>query len=157
MERQGWTACSCQIGSLKRAHHFGLNRTATLGEQLILQDSVTQSISSPAPSVLPVGAAAAAAGDKLLLPGCWGATWGTAWSASGWGLGSSRRNQSPDDEHPARARRRSSSIIPRCLISRPTFGCTACISWRRCSTSCVCSHSAGANATTAVTRCLLQW
>src|SRR5262249_32071302 len=33
-----------QIGSLKQAHHFGLNRTATFGEQLILQDSVTHSI-----------------------------------------------------------------------------------------------------------------
>ena len=70
----------CQPGSLKRAHHFGLNLTATFGEQLILQDSVTQSMSSPLvslPSVL--GAAALAAGDKLLLLAADGeATGGTA-------------------------------------------------------------------------------
>jgi len=59
---------SRQTGSLKYTHHFGLNLSATFGEQLILQDSVTQSMSSPLasfPSVL--GAAALAAGDKLLL------------------------------------------------------------------------------------------
>jgi hypothetical protein len=64
---------------LKRAHHFGLNRSATFGEQLILHDSVTQSINSPGlsfPSVL--GAAALAAGDKLLLFGFTGAPCGTA-------------------------------------------------------------------------------
>jgi hypothetical protein len=70
----------CQPGSLKRAHHFGLNLSATFGEQLILQDSVTQSMSSPLaspPSVL--GAAALAAGDKLLLLAADGdATGGTA-------------------------------------------------------------------------------
>jgi hypothetical protein len=72
--------CSRQLGSLKRAHHFGLNRSATFGEQLILQDSVTQSMSSPLPSVDSAGAAALAAGDKLLLLGatcgaaCCGAT-----------------------------------------------------------------------------------
>jgi len=65
-----------QIGSLKRAHHFGLNRAATFGEQLILQDSVTQSMSSPALSLASAGgAAAAAAGDKLLL---FGMAWGAA-------------------------------------------------------------------------------
>jgi hypothetical protein len=48
---------------LKRAHHFGLNCFFTLGEQLILQLSVTQ---SNRPSLLAVvlGAAAAfAAGE----------------------------------------------------------------------------------------------
>jgi hypothetical protein len=70
------TTVPCQIGSLKRAHHSGLNRTATFEEQLILQDSVTQSISSPLLS-FSVGAAALAAGDKLLLFGAaWGANWG---------------------------------------------------------------------------------
>ena len=39
--------CYCQIGSLKRSHHFGLDRIATFCEQLILQDSVTQSINWP--------------------------------------------------------------------------------------------------------------
>jgi hypothetical protein len=81
-----------QLGSLKRAHHFGLNRTATFGEQLILQDSVTQSINSPLvsfPSVF--GAAALAAGDKSLLLGAIGEpVGGTAWLVRGSGLGSSR-------------------------------------------------------------------
>jgi len=54
---------------LKRAHHFGLKRAATFGEQLILQDSVTQSMSAPALSFVSVGAAAVAAGDKLPLFG----------------------------------------------------------------------------------------
>jgi hypothetical protein len=65
---------------LKRAHHFGLNLTATFGEQLILQDSVTQSMSSPALSLPSVfGAAALAAGDKFsLLAAVGGATGGTA-------------------------------------------------------------------------------
>ncbi|MGA9195202.1 MAG: hypothetical protein WB037_08935, partial [Pseudolabrys sp.] len=45
---------------------FGLNRAATFGEQLILHDCVTHSISSPVLSVAPGGAAAPAAGDKLL-------------------------------------------------------------------------------------------
>jgi len=56
-------------GSLKRAHHFGLNRAATFGEQLILQDAVTQ---SNKPSLLPVvsgGAAAIAAGEDKGMPG----------------------------------------------------------------------------------------
>jgi hypothetical protein len=78
---------------LKRAHHFGLNRTATFGEQLILQDSVTQSMSSPLLSLASGGAAAAAAGDKLPrfdAPG--GAAWSGAisvWFVRGSGLGSS--------------------------------------------------------------------
>jgi len=81
---------------LKRAHHFGLKRAATFGEQLILQDSVTQSMSSPV--LWPAsggGAAAAAAGDKLPRLGVvWGAAGcgvfsGVAWLASGSGLGSS--------------------------------------------------------------------
>jgi hypothetical protein len=54
---------------LKRAHHFGLNFSATFGEQLILQDSVTQSISSPGASFASAGAAALAAGERLLLFG----------------------------------------------------------------------------------------
>jgi hypothetical protein len=57
------------FGSLKFAHHFGLNRTATFGEQLILQDWVTQSISSPGVTFASGGAAAPAAGDKLCLFG----------------------------------------------------------------------------------------
>ena len=88
--------CKGQIGSLNRAHHFGLNRAATFGEQLILQDSVTQSMSSPALSLASGGgAAAAAAGDKLPLfgaacgaAGC-GASGGGVWLERGWGLGSS--------------------------------------------------------------------
>ena len=81
-----------QIGSLKPEHHFGLYRTATFEEQLILHDSVTQSISSPLLAFTSVGAAALAAGDKLLVFGaaCWGATWGMTWFETGWGLGSSR-------------------------------------------------------------------
>jgi hypothetical protein len=51
---------------LKFAHHFGLNRGATFGEQLILQDWVTQSISSPVLTFAFAGAAAVAAGDKFL-------------------------------------------------------------------------------------------
>ncbi|HEY6024875.1 MAG TPA: hypothetical protein VIV34_11960 [Pseudolabrys sp.] len=54
---------------MNRAHHFGLNRTATFGEQLILQDSVTQSMSSPLRPFASAGAAALAAGDKLPLFG----------------------------------------------------------------------------------------
>ncbi len=80
-------------GSLKRVHHFGLNRTATFGEQLILQDSVTQSMSSPLLSFPCGGAAAAAAGDRLPR---FGAPCGAAWSGATWvwfvrgsGLGSS--------------------------------------------------------------------
>jgi hypothetical protein len=58
------------MGSLNRAHHFGLKRAATFGEQLILQDSVTHSMSSPVLSLASGGgAAAAAAGDKLPLFG----------------------------------------------------------------------------------------
>ena len=37
---------ACQIGSLKRLHHFGLKRFFTLGEQLILQELVTRAPSS---------------------------------------------------------------------------------------------------------------
>jgi hypothetical protein len=60
------SSLSYSVGSLKFAHHFGLNRAATFGEQLILHDCVTHSISSPVLSVAPGGAAAPAAGDKLL-------------------------------------------------------------------------------------------
>ena len=59
----------CQIGSLKFTHHFGWNCFFTLGEQLILQLSVTHSINSPA--IAPVsGAAALAAGDKFCGTTC---------------------------------------------------------------------------------------
>lgn len=58
-----------QIGSLKFMHHFGWNCFFTLGEQLILQLSVTHSINSP--GVAPVsGAAALAAGDKFCGKTC---------------------------------------------------------------------------------------
>ena len=60
-------AAERQVGSLKFTHHFGWNCFFTLGEQLILQLSVTQS-NNPSPlfSVAPVlGAAALAAGDKF--------------------------------------------------------------------------------------------
>ena len=72
--------CAQSAGSLKRAHHFGLNRAANFGEQLILQDSVTQSMSSPELSLAPGGAAALAAGDKspLLGAACCGPVWGLA-------------------------------------------------------------------------------
>jgi len=60
-------------GSLKFTHHFGLNCFFIFGEQFILQDLVTHSISAPPllsfPSVL--GAAARAAGDKFC-----GTLWG---------------------------------------------------------------------------------
>ena len=57
-------AAERQIGSLKFTHHFGWNCFFTLGEQLILQLSVTHSINSP--GVAPVsGAAALAAGDRF--------------------------------------------------------------------------------------------
>ena len=92
----GQAARWLQLGSLNRAHHFGLKRAATFGEQLILQDSVTQSISSPVLSFASGGgAAAAAAGDKLPLFGvpcgaaCCGASWGAAWLVGGSGRGSS--------------------------------------------------------------------
>jgi hypothetical protein len=59
-------------GSLKFKHHFGLLRFGTLGEQLILQDSVTQSI-----NLLPWGElisvleeAGFAAGDNVGVC-CW--------------------------------------------------------------------------------------
>lgn len=71
-----------QPGSLNRAHHFGLNRAATFGEQLILQDSVTHSMSSPALSFASAGgAAAAAAGERLPLFGvaCGAAGCGVSW------------------------------------------------------------------------------
>jgi hypothetical protein len=52
-------------------HHFGLKRGATLGEQLILQDSVTHSINElPLLSEACGGAAALAAGDKFLIEYC---------------------------------------------------------------------------------------
>jgi hypothetical protein len=58
---------SFQTGCLKYTHHFGLNRFASLGEQLILQELVTHSINElpllPLGSVL--GAALRAAGDKF--------------------------------------------------------------------------------------------
>ena len=60
-------AAERQVGSLKFTHHFGWNCFFTLGEQLILQLSVTQS-NNPSPlfSVASVlGAAALAAGDKF--------------------------------------------------------------------------------------------
>jgi hypothetical protein len=65
---------SRQTGSLKYAHHFGLNRFATLGEQLILQELVTHSINElPLPPPVSVlGAAALAAGDKLGGTTCFG-------------------------------------------------------------------------------------
>jgi hypothetical protein len=63
----------CQIGSLKYTHHFGLNRFATLGEQLILQELVTQSINESLPPLASaLGAAALAAGDKLGGTTCFG-------------------------------------------------------------------------------------
>jgi hypothetical protein len=65
---------SCQTGSLKYLHHFGLNRFATVGEQLIRHEFVTHSISElpllPLGSVL--GAAAFAAGDKFEGTTCFG-------------------------------------------------------------------------------------
>jgi hypothetical protein len=74
-------------GSLKFTHHFGLNCFATFGEQLILQDSVTQSISSPRLTFALGGAAALAAGDKCCGTLCGpGPIRGSLWSveASGW-------------------------------------------------------------------------
>src|SRR5262249_28922968 len=95
---------------------FGRNFSATFGEQLILQDSVTQSINSPGASVTSAGAAALAAGERLLLFGvaCGGTVPGAGWFASGTGLGSSCWNKPPDVEHPARASRNSS--LANCLI-----------------------------------------
>src|SRR5262245_34299756 len=62
-----------QTGSLKYTHHFGLWRFFTLGEQLILQDSVTHSINDlPPPLTSILGAAAFAAGDKLGGRTCFG-------------------------------------------------------------------------------------
>ena len=63
---------ACQIGSLKRLHHFGLNRFFTLGEQLILQELVTHSIKPLLPLGLVLGAAAFAAGDRLAGTICFG-------------------------------------------------------------------------------------
>jgi hypothetical protein len=63
----------CQIGCLKYTHHFGLNRFATSGEQLILQEFVTHSINRSLPPLGSVlGAAALAAGDKLGGTTCFG-------------------------------------------------------------------------------------
>jgi hypothetical protein len=53
-------------------HHFGLNRFATFGEQLILQDVVTQSIFPLPPPVSVFGAANFAAGDKFCGMTCLG-------------------------------------------------------------------------------------
>jgi hypothetical protein len=80
---------SCySIGSLKFTHHFGWNCFFTLGEQLILQLSVTQSNS---PSVLlsvasVFGAAALAAGDIGMLRGAAWGDWGTTSAVGGAGL-----------------------------------------------------------------------
>ena len=61
------------VGSLKCTHHFGLKRFFTSGEQLILQRSVTQSISLSLPPLTSVlGAAALAAGDKFAGTICFG-------------------------------------------------------------------------------------
>jgi hypothetical protein len=75
------------IGSLKFTHHFGWNCFFTLGEQLILQLSVTQSNNpSPLLSVASVfGAAALAAGDKL-FGATRGEAWGTTWVVGAAGL-----------------------------------------------------------------------
>ena len=63
-----------QTGSLKYTHHFGLKRFFTLGEQLILQESVTHSINDLPllPLAFVLGAAAFAAGDKLGGTTCFG-------------------------------------------------------------------------------------
>lgn len=61
-----------QTGSLKYLHHFGLNRFATLGEQLIVQEAVTHSIKPLLPLELVLGAAAFAAGDRLGGTTCFG-------------------------------------------------------------------------------------
>ena len=74
-------------GSLKFTHHFGWNCFFTLGEQFILQLSVTQS-NNPSPlfSVASVfGAAALAAGDKLFGTAR-GEAWGTTPVVGGAGL-----------------------------------------------------------------------
>jgi hypothetical protein len=58
---------------LKWTHHFGLKRFFTFGEQLILQEAVTQSINLSLPPVASVfGAAALAAGDRLAGTTCFG-------------------------------------------------------------------------------------
>jgi hypothetical protein len=55
-------------------HHFGLNRLATVGEQLILQELVTHSINEVLPPLASIlGAATLAAGDKLGGTTCFGA------------------------------------------------------------------------------------
>ena len=54
----------CQIGSLKWLHHLGLNRFATVGEQLILQELVTHSINEL--PLLPLGVCLRCCG-----PCCW--------------------------------------------------------------------------------------
>jgi len=83
-----WSA-RYSIGSLKFTHHFGWNCFFTLGEQLILQLSVTQS-NNPSPlfSVASVfGAAALAAGDKLFgTARDVGEAWGTTSVVGGVGL-----------------------------------------------------------------------
>src|SRR5215813_15121602 len=62
-----------QTGSLKFTHHFGRKRFFTLGEQLILHELVTHSINLSLPPLGSVlGAAAFAAGDRLVGTICFG-------------------------------------------------------------------------------------
>src|SRR5262249_60011835 len=62
-----------QVGSLKFTHHFGRKRFFILGEQLILHESVTHSINLSLPPLASVlGAAAFAAGDRLVGTICFG-------------------------------------------------------------------------------------
>ena len=60
-------------GSLKCTHHFGRKRFFIFGEQLILHELVTHSINLSLPPLASVlGAAAFAAGDRLLGTICFG-------------------------------------------------------------------------------------
>src|SRR5215813_8185131 len=62
-----------QTCSLKYTHHFGRKRFFTLGEQLILHESVTHSINLSLPPLASVfGAAAFAAGERLDGTICFG-------------------------------------------------------------------------------------
>jgi hypothetical protein len=62
-----------KTGSLKCTHHFGRKRFFMFGEQLILHESVTHSINLSLPPLASVlGAAAFAAGDRLLGTICFG-------------------------------------------------------------------------------------
>jgi hypothetical protein len=100
-------AAERQIGSLKFTHHLGWNCFFTLGEQLILQLSVTHSINSPA--VAPVsGAAALAAGDKFCGKTC--PVGGTTIAV---GLSSSNR---PEFTHPGRTRKRKRVAANSCFM-----------------------------------------